>query len=156
MKFCQISNRNSFIQKLFCFLMQLLKRNLFKRNSSDLLLHVIQMVELQLNVTTAHITFPSREDIKKQHCLFEADSCSCYKFGCKLQTNFCFIAKINKWDQNCFSSVQSLSRVQLFATPWTAARRPPCPSPTPGVHPNPCPLSLACKFAKSNSSLKQR
>ena len=27
------------------------------------------------------------------------------------------------------SSVQSLSRVWLFATPWTAARRPPCPSP---------------------------
>ena len=22
--------------------------------------------------------------------------------------------------------------------------RPPCPSPTPGVHPNPCPLSLCC------------
>ena len=30
-----------------------------------------------------------------------------------------------------FSSVQLLSHVQLFATPWTAARRPPCPSPTP-------------------------
>ena len=33
------------------------------------------------------------------------------------------------------------SRVQLFATPWTAARQPSCSSPTPGVHPNPCPLS---------------
>ena len=43
-----------------------------------------------------------------------------------------------------FSSVQSLSRVRLFATPWTAARRPPCPSPTPGVHPNPCPSSQWC------------
>ena len=40
------------------------------------------------------------------------------------------------------SSVQSLSCVQLFATPWTAQHaRPPCPSPTPGLHPNPCPLS---------------
>ena len=29
-----------------------------------------------------------------------------------------------------FSSVQSLSCVQLFVTPWTATR-PPCPSPTP-------------------------
>ena len=38
-----------------------------------------------------------------------------------------------------FSSVQLLSRVWLFATPWTAARQPPCPSPTPRVHPNPCP-----------------
>ena len=40
-----------------------------------------------------------------------------------------------------FSSVQSLSHVRLFATPWTAAARPLCPSPTPGVHPNPCPLN---------------
>lgn len=89
------SNRNSFIQKLFCFLMQLLKRNLLKRNSSDLLLHVIQMVELQLNVTTAHITFPSREDIKKQHCLLKQILVHAVCLA-KLQTNFCFIAKINK------------------------------------------------------------
>ena len=34
-----------------------------------------------------------------------------------------------------FSSVQSLSRIWLFATPWTAARRARYPSPTPGVHP---------------------
>ena len=31
------------------------------------------------------------------------------------------------------SSVQSLSHVQLFATPWTAAARLPCLSPTPGA-----------------------
>ena len=31
-------------------------------------------------------------------------------------------------------SDQSLSRVWLFATPWIAV--PPCPSPTPGVHPD--------------------
>ena len=37
-----------------------------------------------------------------------------------------------------FSSVQSPSHVRLFATPWTTAARPPCPSPTPGVHPNSC------------------
>ena len=40
-----------------------------------------------------------------------------------------------------FSSVQSLSCIQLFATPWTAAHRPPCPSPTPGDYSNSCPLS---------------
>ena len=40
------------------------------------------------------------------------------------------------------SSVQSLSRVQLFVAPRTAARQAsPCPSPTPGVAPNPRPLS---------------
>ena len=40
-----------------------------------------------------------------------------------------------------FSSVQLLSHVWLFATPWIAACQPPCPSPTLGIHPNPCPLS---------------
>ena len=33
-----------------------------------------------------------------------------------------------------FSSVQSLSRVQLFETPWIAAHQAPCPSPAPRVH----------------------
>ena len=28
-------------------------------------------------------------------------------------------------------TVQSLCRVRLFATPWTAAHRPPCPSQLP-------------------------
>ena len=32
-----------------------------------------------------------------------------------------------------FSSVQLLSRVRFFATPWTAVPRLPCPSPTPGA-----------------------
>ena len=50
-----------------------------------------------------------------------------------------------------FSSVQSPSRVQLFATPWIAAPRPPCPSPTPGVHPKPRPLSRWCHLAISSS-----
>ena len=38
-----------------------------------------------------------------------------------------------------FSSVQSLSRVWLFATHESQHTRPPCPSPTPGVYSNPCP-----------------
>ena len=29
--------------------------------------------------------------------------------------------------------------------------RPPCPSPTPGVHPNPCPLSRGCHPTISSS-----
>ena len=49
------------------------------------------------------------------------------------------------------SSVQSLSRVQLFATPWIEHARPPCPSPTPRVHPNPCPSSRWCHPAISSS-----
>ena len=43
-----------------------------------------------------------------------------------------------------FSSVQSLSRVQLFMTPWTAAHQLPCPSPTPGACSNSCPSSQRC------------
>ena len=42
------------------------------------------------------------------------------------------------------SSIQSLSRVRLFATPWITA-------PTPGVHPNPCPLSQWCHPTISSS-----
>ena len=38
-----------------------------------------------------------------------------------------------------FSSVQSLSYVWLFVTPWTS-----CPSPTPGACSNSCPLSRWC------------
>ena len=39
-------------------------------------------------------------------------------------------------------SVQSLSRVQFFVTPWTIQHtRPPCPLPTPRVYSNSCPLS---------------
>ena len=41
-----------------------------------------------------------------------------------------------------FSSVvQSLSRVRLFPPYELQHARPPCPSPTPGVHSNSCPLS---------------
>ena len=40
-----------------------------------------------------------------------------------------------------FSSVQSLSHVWLFATPWIAACQAPHPSPTLGVHSDSHPLS---------------
>ena len=52
---------------------------------------------------------------------------------------------------SCFSSVQSLSNVRLFVTPWTAAHQASCPSPTLGVHPNPCPLSRWCHPTTSSS-----
>jgi len=50
-----------------------------------------------------------------------------------------------------FSSVQLLSRVRLFATPWTAARQASCPSPTPRVYSNSCPLSQWCHPTISSS-----
>ena len=40
-----------------------------------------------------------------------------------------------------FTSVQALGRVRLSATHEPQRARPPCPSPAPGVHPNPRPLS---------------
>ena len=44
-----------------------------------------------------------------------------------------------EWLPTPFSSVQSLSRPQELQH-----ARPPCPSPTPGVHPNSCALSQWC------------
>ena len=40
-----------------------------------------------------------------------------------------------------FSSVQSFSCVQFFATPWTAARQAFWPSPAPGAYSDSCPSS---------------
>ena len=50
-------------------------------------------------------------------------------------------------------SVQ-FSRSVVFDSLWPHEpqhTRPPCPSPTPGVHPNPCPLSRWCHPAISSS-----
>ena len=43
-----------------------------------------------------------------------------------------------------FSSVQSLSPVRLFASQWTATCQACCPSPTPRVYSNSCPLCCWC------------
>ena len=51
----------------------------------------------------------------------------------QLQLSYCY-----------FSSVQSLSHVGLFPPHEPQHARPPCPSPTPGVHQNPRPLSRWC------------
>ena len=48
------------------------------------------------------------------------------------------------------SSVQSLSHVSLWPHELQHAR-PPCPSPTPGVYSNSCPLSRWCHSAISSS-----
>ena len=48
------------------------------------------------------------------------------------------------------SSVQSLSHVQLFVTPWTVACKA-CPSPTPGGYSNSCPSRWWCHPTISSS-----
>ena len=50
-----------------------------------------------------------------------------------------------------FSSLQLLSCVWLFVTPWISACQASCPSPTPGVYPNSCPLSRWYHPANSSS-----
>ena len=50
-----------------------------------------------------------------------------------------------------FSSVQLLSCVWLFATPWTAACQASCPSPTPRACSNSCPLNQWCHPTISSS-----
>ena len=50
-----------------------------------------------------------------------------------------------------FSSVQSLSHVWLFVTPWIAGHQSPCPSPTPGVHSDSRASSRWCHPAISSS-----
>ena len=48
--------------------------------------------------------------------------------------------------------VELLSHVQLFATPWTAARQVSLPSLSPGVCSNSCPLSLWYYLTISSSA----
>ena len=48
-------------------------------------------------------------------------------------------------------SVQLLSCVRLFGPHELQHARPPCPSPTPEVHPNPCPSSQWCHPTISSS-----
>ena len=53
--------------------------------------------------------------------------------------------------ENQFSAVQLLSCVRFFVPHELQHARPPCPSPTPGVHPNPCLLSRWCHPTISSS-----
>ena len=52
-----------------------------------------------------------------------------------------FFLSMNLTTQDRTSSVQSLSHVWLFVTPWTAAHQASCPSPLPVACSNSCPLS---------------
>ena len=59
--------------------------------------------------------------------------------------------KINRKVWSRVSSVQLLSCVWLFVTHGLQHGRPPCPSPTPGVYSNSCPLSQWCHPTISSS-----
>ena len=76
-------------------------------------------------------------------------SCLCSHLSHKSRN--CHILKRKSRAMVEFSSVQLLSRVWLFETPWAADARPPCPSLTPGVYPNSCSLSRWCHLTISSS-----
>ena len=48
---------------------------------------------------------------------------------------------------------RSVAQLYTTATPWTADARPPCPSPTPRVYSNSCPLSWWCHPTISSSDI---
>ena len=62
---------------------------------------------------------------------------------------YCIICKVGVFSQ----SVQSLSRVRLFLTPWIAALQASCPSQTPGLHSNSCLSSRWCHQAIPSSAV---
>ena len=67
--------------------------------------------------------------------------------GVELTYNVVVVSGV-RHSESVISSVQLLSRVRL-CDPMSC--RPPCPSPTPGVHPNPCPSSWWCHPTVSSS-----
>ena len=72
---------------------------------------------------------------------------------CCLCPSLQYLMTLSRLAAGCSSRlvVQSLSRVCFFGTPWTAACRPPCPSPSPGVCSNSCPLCRWCHPTISSS-----
>ena len=97
-----------------------------------------------------HLWFKTQASWKSSKSIWTSVSISSSWFWFFLCTYFLRISFSMKTSVQ-FSLVQSLSCVRLFATPWPQHPRPPCLSPTPGVHPNPCPLSQWCHPAISSS-----
>ena len=70
--------------------------------------------------------------------------------------NSLIIEKLGGWPSTVitkvqFSSVQLLSHVRLFATPWLQHTRLPCPSPTPVAYSDSYPLHQWCHPTISSS-----
>ena len=78
-------------------------------------------------------------------------SCKTNWFSC-IQLNWSTPGSFGNWFCFQFSSVQSFSHVQLLLRPHESQHaRPPCPSPTPGVHSDSRPSSPWCHPAISSS-----
>ena len=73
--------------------------------------------------------------------------------GCTIVYLFIPLLKGRHWGSFSFSIQFSRSVVSDSLRPHDPQHaRPPCPSPTPGVHPNPCRLSWWCHPTISSSS----
>ena len=64
-----------------------------------------------------------------------------------------FIINMGTWTRHIFSSVHFSHSVMSDSLPYHESQhaRPPCPSPAPGVYPNPCTSSWWCHPAISSS-----
>ena len=103
-----------------------------------------EQYELELSHSFIHKDFADHLNWNNSHCISRQLYLSFvfYFFWARSPSGSYYIFICIPVLLTIFPSVQSLSRVWLFAIPWTDAR-PPCPSPTP-VHPNSCPLSWWC------------
>ena len=72
---------------------------------------------------------------------------------CGVQTNSKRDVRVPGQRINQFNSVQSLSLSDSLQPHGLQHTRPPCPSPTPGVYSNLCPLSQWCHSTISSSVL---
>ena len=75
------------------------------------------------------------------HCLFT----DLESLGCSSE---CLKGKNVQFSSVHFSCSDMSDSLQPHESQHT---RPPCPSPTPGVHPNPCPLNRWCQLTISSS-----
>ena len=74
--------------------------------------------------------------------------------GCTIVYLFIPLLKGRHWGSFSFSIQFSRSVVSDSLRPHDPQHaRPPCPSPTPGVHPNPCRLSRWCHLTFSSSDI---
>ena len=79
----------------------------------------------------------------QQHCWITKSLCRVKKLKKKKKKKSC--------NRVWFSLVQLLSSVRALPLHEPEHARPPCPSPTPRVHPNSCPLSRWCHPIISSS-----
>ena len=82
--------------------------------------------------------FPGRAGTLGKHCSLSSPEKVCFLAG--LTHPLCTDGTVHG-PMTLVVVVQSLSRVQLFATPWTAAHQASCPLLSPRVYSDSCPLS---------------